>query len=97
VAGTRTPLGTNAFVHAYTSARCTETERCIGELLECDHTLQESFLVLHGSLQHREEHLLRVTPWAQLQQHLPALETRILQAAQRIVGLSDSEMKTHQQ
>jgi hypothetical protein len=93
VAGT--PLGTDAFVHAYTSARCTETERCIGELLECDLTPQESFLVLHGSLQHREEHLLRVTPWAQLQRHLPALETRILQAAQHIVGLSDSEVEPH--
>jgi hypothetical protein len=90
VAGT--PLGTETFVHAYTAARCTETERCISELLECDLTPQESFLVLHGSLQHREEHLLRVTPWAQLQHHLPALEQRLLQAAQLIVGLSDSEV-----
>jgi hypothetical protein len=71
-----TPLGTEAFVNAYTADCCTETGRCISKLLECDLTQQESFLVLHGSLQHRKEHLLRVTPWAQLQHHLPALEHR---------------------
>jgi hypothetical protein len=88
VAGT--PLGTDAFVHVYTSARCTETERCIGELLKCDLTPQKSFLVLHGSLQHREKHRLRVTPWAQIQQPLPTLETQILQAAQHIAGFMRS-------
>jgi hypothetical protein len=58
----------------------------------CVTACSKQFLVLHGSLQHREEHLLRVTPWAQLQHHLPALEQRLLQAAQLIVGLSDSEV-----
>ena len=53
-------------------------------------------MILHGSLQCREDHLPRVVAWSILQEPLQRLEGKLVAAVKAVADLSDVDMLTPQ-
>lgn len=94
VAGT--PIGQPERVSQYVTSRVVSTEACVDKLLGLPLSPQEQYLMLHGSLQHREDHLLRVVDWGILQEPMQRLETKVVAAVKAIAELSDEELQAPQ-
>ena len=56
------------------------TEACIEKLLGLPLSPQGKFLLMHGSLQRREDHLTRAVAWSLLQEPLQKLESKLVAA-----------------
>lgn len=85
------------FISNEAAQRCEYTNAWIDKPLALDVNAQEACLILHGSLQRLEDHLLRVVPWEQLEDSLIPADERKLQAFQHISSLGDAEMTEHVQ
>ena len=51
--------------------------------------VQTQWAVLYNCLQHRAAHYMRAVPWADLREHLPAVEAATLRGLCRILEVSD--------
>jgi hypothetical protein len=94
VAGT--PIGAADRVAQYVSDRVSSTQECIDKLLGLPLTPQEQYLLLHGSVQHRDDHLLRVVEWSILREPMQQLEAKLVAAIQAVADLSDNELNAPQ-
>ena len=94
VAGT--PIGEPERVQQHVHSSVSATEACIEKLLGLPLSPQEKFLLMHGSLQRREDHLTRVVAWSLLQEPLHKLERKQVAAVTAIVELSDADVHAPQ-
>lgn len=91
-----TPIGDPGRIKAHVHSRVAATEACIDTMLGLPLSPQEQHLLLHGSLQHREDHLPRVVEWALLQDPMQRLEAKIVAAVKAIADLSDADLQAPQ-
>ena len=94
VAGT--PIGEPERVQQHLNSCVSDTEACIEKLLGSPLSPQEKFLLVHGSLQRREDHLTRVVAWSLLQEPLQKLESKLVAAVKAIAELSDADVHAPQ-
>ena len=90
-----TPIGKPEFVTEHAHARVGRTNQAITDLLSLGLSAQEKFVILHQCLQHRDTHLMRTTPWPQVQPALDRLENSVIGAIQRIAGIGAAEFQLH--
>ena len=73
----------------------TGTERLIHKLTRLPLKPQDQFVLLSGSLQHRDVHLMRGVPWAQAGTGLQRLENLLVQGFRDIAGISTLSEPQH--
>ena len=66
------------------------------KLLGLPLSLQEKFLLMHGSLQRRKDHLTRVVAWSLLQKPLQKLGSQLVAAVKAIAELNDADVHAPQ-
>jgi len=79
-----TPLGSGAFLREYCQERADKTCTLIDHLLDLPLSAQDKWLVLRGSLQKRMAHLVRVLPWAFVEDAVRQVEARAVAALREI-------------
>lgn len=94
VAGT--PIGSAERVQLLASEKVASTEACIDKLLSLPLSPQEQYLLLQGSLQRRDDHLLRVVDWELLRSPFQQLNSRLIAAVQSIAELGDGDLRPEQ-
>ena len=90
-----TPIGTDEFIAEYAEKRVGATSQAIADLQSLGLSAQEKFVILHQCLQHRDTHLMRTTPWTQVQPALDRLTSMVITAVQNIAGIGEEEFQLH--